>query len=89
MVLSTVLITLGVEDAPLVGVHYSGRVAGREHIACGGRPCGRRVVEEPPADYLAAEPVDDGGEVHVAPTDLDVGDVCRPHLVGKRDDLVP
>lgn len=54
--------------------------------ACGDL-LGPHGVREPPGHHVAAEPVDDGGEIHALPSDLDIGDVRRPYLVGEQDAL--
>ena len=46
-------------------------------------------IRQPPAYNLAAIPVDDCGQVHVATLHLDEGDVNRPHLIREMGHIAP
>ena len=49
---------------------------------------GIQGVRERPADNLAAEPVDDCGQVHVAMIHFDIGNIDGPDLVWEQNHLV-
>lgn len=83
-------VLVGAEDASLVGVHDPGRAPARERLPGAGADLARaHRVREPPADDVAAVPVDDRGQVHVAAPQLHVGYVERPDLVGEEHGLAP
>ncbi len=46
-------------------------------------------VGEIPAYDFPAVPVDDGGQIHVAAIQFDIGDVNGPNLIWKGNLLVP